>query len=88
MFGMFRFIRPLHLFCKCTVCSTRMAKDISKHSYEKGVVILRCDGCSNLHLVADNLGWFNEGKNIEEILKSKGRESELKKQTIIIEKEA
>jgi protein import protein ZIM17 len=29
---------------------------------------MRCKGCSNLHLIADNIGWFGEEKNVEEIL--------------------
>lgn len=32
------------------------------------MVIIRCEGCQNLHLVADNLGWFEEGGvNIEDL---------------------
>eukprot|EP00040_Diaphanoeca_grandis_P002699 m.22466 g.22466 ORF g.22466 m.22466 type:complete len:185 (-) comp13830_c0_seq1:104-658(-) len=58
----------------CNVCETRATKTFTKHSYEKGVVIIRCDGCEKNHLIADNLGWFLDaaGKNIEDILAAKG----------------
>ncbi len=66
----------------------------SKRSYERGVVIIRCDGeqfvqslalflprftlcflsgCRKNHLIADNLGWFQDGgTNIEQIMQEKG----------------
>jgi len=58
----------------CTVCNTKNSRRFSKLSYEKGIVIVECDGCHNNHLIADNLGWFPDTgcKNIEEILSSKG----------------
>ncbi|CAK9025953.1 UDP-N-acetylglucosamine transporter (Golgi UDP-GlcNAc transporter) (Solute carrier family 35 member A3) [Durusdinium trenchii] len=51
----------------------RTVKLISKQSYEHGVVLVKCP-CDKLHLVADNLGWFGEEKNIEEILAARGDE--------------
>lgn len=36
---------------------------------------MRCSGCNNNHLVADNLGWFRDHKtNIEDILREKGEQ--------------
>ncbi|RUS92235.1 hypothetical protein EGW08_000088, partial [Elysia chlorotica] len=59
---------------KCKICGDRNAQSFSKKSYEEGVVIVKCNNCNNNHLIADNLGWFQdvEGRNIEEILASKG----------------
>lgn len=42
--------------CHAQVCETRTAKTFAKLSYNKGVVIARCPGCHNLHLIADRLG--------------------------------
>lgn len=56
-----------------TVCNTRAAKTISKNAYYTGVVLVRCPGCENLHLVADRLGWFeDESTDVESLLKDRG----------------
>ena len=57
----------------CSKCETKQARTFSKDSYTKGVVLLRCGGCDNLHLIADNLGWFRDSKtNIEDLMKENG----------------
>lgn len=65
----------MQLSFTCKKCSVRnYNKIISKHAYNKGVVIVRCDGCKNNHLIADNLGWFQNSdyRNIELMMKKKG----------------
>jgi len=64
--------RMLTLIFTCAVCQTRAARQFSHHSYTKGVVIIQCPGCDKYHLIADHLGWFQEGKNIEEFMAKKG----------------
>ncbi|CAF1475754.1 unnamed protein product [Adineta steineri] len=63
---------------RCKVCNHTLQKTFTRQSYEKGVVIIRCDSCTNLHLIADNLGWFKDltkdgkFKNIAQMLQAKG----------------
>ncbi|CAF1090070.1 unnamed protein product [Adineta ricciae] len=63
---------------RCKVCNHTLQKTFTRQSYEHGVVIIRCDSCSNLHLIADNLGWFKDitqngkFKNIAQMLQAKG----------------
>ncbi|XP_011302804.1 DNL-type zinc finger protein-like isoform X2 [Fopius arisanus] len=65
----------MRIMFTCRKCETRNSKVMTKLAYEKGVVIIKCDGCKNNHLIADNLGWFGpvEAKrNIEKIMKMQG----------------
>ncbi|XP_015111148.1 uncharacterized protein LOC107037226 isoform X2 [Diachasma alloeum] len=65
----------MRIMFTCKKCDTKNSKTMTKLAYEKGVVIIRCDGCKNNHLIADNLGWFGSipaKRNIEKIMKDKG----------------
>lgn len=48
----------------CGVCGTRQNRSFTKHAYNKGVVMVRCEGCKSLHLIADNLGFFGDEPGI------------------------
>ena len=44
----------------CNQCQTPSIRSFTKHAYHKGVVLVRCGGCEGIHLVADNIGWFDD----------------------------
>jgi hypothetical protein len=57
----------------CNKCETRQAKKMNRHSYNSGVVIITCNGCKAMHLIADHLGWFDDNSvTIESIMADKG----------------
>lgn len=64
----------LAMIFTCNVCETRSVKTASRESYEKGVVVARCGGCNNLHLIADHLGLFGKPGSIEDFLAARGEE--------------
>jgi hypothetical protein len=51
----------------CKVCEVRSARLISKRAYEHGVVLVKCPGCLNLHLLADRAGWFKDEEELENL---------------------
>ncbi|XP_057426743.1 uncharacterized protein LOC130720173 [Lotus japonicus] len=64
----------LAMIFTCKVCETRSIKTVCRESYEKGVVVARCGGCNNHHLIADHLGWFGEPRSIEDFLAARGED--------------
>ncbi|CEL99010.1 unnamed protein product [Vitrella brassicaformis CCMP3155] len=59
----------------CKKCDTRSAKRFAKKAYHEGIVVVRCDGCQSLHLVADHLAWFtDEESDIETMMAAKGEQ--------------
>lgn len=54
----------------CEVCESKSVKSFSKQAYHEGVVMIRCEGCDKIHLIADNLCWFEDKPvNVEEFMK-------------------
>jgi hypothetical protein len=44
----------------CNVCSERLTRTFLKHTYQTGVVLIKCPKCLNHHIIADNLNWFSD----------------------------
>ena len=65
----------LRFTCDYEACEEKptITRVISKRSYEKGVVLVRCPACQRQHLIADHLGWFGDKATIEDIMAQKGQ---------------
>ena len=62
------------LMLTCGVCDNKMSRSFTKNAYHKGVVLIRCNKCENIHLIADNLKWFDDKVvNIETMEAEKGK---------------
>ena len=67
--------KKLAIIYTCKVCNTRGAKKFTEQAYRNGLVMIRCPGCQNLHLIADRLGVFDDspgGWDIQKYLESIG----------------
>ncbi len=57
----------------CKKCDHRTTRMFTKRSYHHGIVLIKCEGCEGIHLIADNLGWFEDTSvNIEMIIERNG----------------
>ena len=73
--------KKLAIIFTCAVCNTRAAKQFTEHAYLHGVVLVKCPGCNNQHLIADNLSMFTDdsdgseegGWNIEKAMAKIGQ---------------
>lgn len=67
--------KKLAIVFTCKVCETRSAKQFTEQAYRHGVVMVRCPGCENLHLIADRLGFFeDESWDIEKAMQRMGEQ--------------
>lgn len=57
--------------CPCFACTATP----QAHPITRPLLCLSCPGCSKLHLIADNFGWFDDNPvNIEDIMREKGQQ--------------
>ena len=62
----------LHQYLANCRCQKRSQETFSKQAYHHGTIIIRCEGCRNLHLIADHLKIVSETKvELDDILQGK-----------------
>jgi hypothetical protein len=62
----------LAVFVLILRCQKRSSETFTKQAYHHGTVIIRCEGCRNLHLIADHLKIVSETRvELEDILMGK-----------------
>jgi mitochondrial protein import protein ZIM17 len=65
--------KKLAIVFTCKVCETRSAKQFTERAYRHGVVLVKCPGCNNQHLIADRLGFFEDQSwDIEKLIHENG----------------
>ena len=57
----------------CNVCDAPNSHSISRHAHAKGTVLVTCPNCNSAHLIADNLNWIEDTKNLEEYMERQGK---------------
>jgi len=82
--------RKFQLQYTCKICDTRNSIKVTRIAYRKGIVIARCKGCDNKHLIADNLNWLsgfdydNGETNIEQYMQNRNEESDDGKEDLVV----
>lgn len=85
--------RKFQLQYTCKLCDTRNVIKVNRIAYRKGIVIAKCKGCENKHLIADNLNWLsgfdydNGEKNIEQYMENRNEESGEEDLVVRVDKE-
>ena len=82
--------RKFQLQYTCKICNTRNSIKVTRIAYRKGIVIAKCKGCDNKHLIADNLNWLsgfdydNGERNIEQFMENRSEESEFANEDLVM----
>jgi protein import protein ZIM17 len=70
----------------CNVCDLRSAKGFSRVAFERGVVIVTCEGCESMHVLADRLGWFGSAGDAADFLRERDGGGEVRSRAVLLSK--